>query len=931
VVLLVSCFGGVLFGGLQFAFRDSTHFYYPLYHRVQEEWAAGRLPLWDQGENGGTPLLGNASAAVLYPGKVIFALVPYAWGTRLYTVAHELLAFWAMVALVRSWGVSPTGATLAGMCYAFGGPVLCGYFNVIYLVGAAWAPLAFRAADRWLRIKRRWAFAELAVVLAMQILGGDPEAAYLSMLCALGYAIGLARSQSGLPARPWMWGIGTLLAGVGWVWVGPRVVARVHGAGSRTGQAMLTAGWFLIALVYVASRRRGHRGRLSVMLLGMAGSCALALGVGAIEVLPVLEHIAESVRWTGSSAVSLYESSVLPYRAIEWLWPNVFGTIVNGNRYWMFLLPPIDAQRPSPLSLYVGALPLLLALGAAGFRNGPPWRAWMTAVALVSFWMSLGEFAGPARWLNGQSSATGGDDSFYGLLATVLPGLRIFRFPFKLLVFTTLGLAGLAGIGWDGLASSSGRRRTGAMTLGVLLLTALCLTAALGLHDHLIRTIASHASSHGIFGPLDAAGAVMEMLWALGHGATAMALAGFVLVWSRRRPNLSGIAALVILTADLAVANARLIIAIPQSEFEREPAVVRAIRAAEAIDASPGPFRIHRLPYWLPVGWSDTGGPGRLRELANWEIDTLQPGFGLLHGLCYVLSDEGQTGRADYARIFRPSVRAADAQTASLLGVAPGRRVFYHARRVLDLWGARYVIVPCYAGDWTGRDSYAAFLDETELVYPDPGAPEAQADTPERKRWVQTKDVQVLRNKAALPRAWVVHAGRLVPPLDSSQPGLYDDLVALIRSPVEPDGPGRRLAGLDLERAAVVETNDPSALAAHLSGGSPDPGESVSVTHDGSTRVVLEVRLRRPGIVVLAEVFDSGWRLTVDGRPAPILRANLLMRAAAVKAGEHTLIYSYEPASVRVGACVSLASLGAFVALIAWAAMQPSRSVSARS
>ena len=110
-VLVVACYGGVLFGGQQFAFRDSAHFYYPLDWRVQQEWSAGRLPLWEPGANGGMPMLGSPMAAVLYPGKVIFALVPYAWGIRLYTVGHEVLAFWAMLALMRSWGVSRTGAT----------------------------------------------------------------------------------------------------------------------------------------------------------------------------------------------------------------------------------------------------------------------------------------------------------------------------------------------------------------------------------------------------------------------------------------------------------------------------------------------------------------------------------------------------------------------------------------------------------------------------------------------------------------------------------------------------------------------------------------------------------------------------------------------------------------------------------------------------
>jgi hypothetical protein len=932
-VLVASIYGGVLFGGLQFAFRDSAHFYYPLYYRVQQEWSAGRLPLWDQGENGGAPLLGSPAAAVLYPGKLLFALVPYPWGIRLYVIAHDLLAFWAVIALTRSWGVSPTGATLAGLCYAFGAPVLCNYFNVIYLVGAAWIPLGLRAGDRWLRLRRRWALVELALTLAMEVLGGDPEAAYLSMLCVLGYAIGLARSQGGLPARPWLWGIGTILVGAGWGWAGPHLAVRIHGSEAEPGQTILAATWFLIGLVYVASRRPEHRARLSAMLLGLAGSSLLALSLAAVQVLPVLETIAASVRWTGtgSSSVHIYDSSLLPYRIVEWFWPNVFGTVVQGNRYWMFLLPPLDAQRPSPLSLYLGALPLMLALSAAGFRNGPPWRAWMTAVAILSFWMSLGEFAGPARWLSGQSATSTGDDSFYGLLATILPGLRLFRFPFKLLVFTTLGLAALAGIGWDRLASVSGRRRATAAIVGVLIATAVCLATGVGLRDRLVATMASQASSHGIFGPLDAPGAVMEMLWGLGHGAIVLSLSLLVVVWSNRRPALGGLAVVAIATADLATANARLVIAIPQSDFERDPGVVRAIRASEAIDPSPGPFRIHRLPYWVPVGWSETVGTRRLRELANWEIDTLQPGFGLLHGLNYVFTDEGQTGRTDYGRLFQPSLRAADAQTAGILGVAPGRRVLYHPRRVLDLWGARYVIAPSYAGDWTGRDSYAAFLDQTELIYPDPNSPEADPHTPEGKRWIETKDVQVLRNTAALPRAWVVHEARSVPTLGRTQSSRYDDLIVRLRFTGAAVRSDRWHPALDLKASAFVETNYPLALAAYLPGGPPELGESVSVRYDGSTRVVLKARLRQPGIVVLADVFDPDWRLTVDDRPAPILRANLLMRAAAVTGGAHTLVYTYEPASVRVGTWVCLAASAALIGLAAWAHLQPAPVISAQS
>ena len=158
LAVLLFVYRAVLFQGEQFGFRDGAHFYYPLYSRIQQEWQAGRWPLWDPWQNGGQPLLGNPMSAVLYPGKLIYALVPYAWGARLYVIGHTALAFAGMVALARSLGVSTVGAGIAGLSYAFGGPVLFQYCNVIYLVGAAWLPwgLRGRAAGAAAAARGRW-------------------------------------------------------------------------------------------------------------------------------------------------------------------------------------------------------------------------------------------------------------------------------------------------------------------------------------------------------------------------------------------------------------------------------------------------------------------------------------------------------------------------------------------------------------------------------------------------------------------------------------------------------------------------------------------------------------------------------------------------------------------------------------------------------
>jgi hypothetical protein len=900
VTLLLTCYGGVLLGGRQFGFRDTARFYYPLYHRVQQEWAAGRLPLWEPEENGGATLLGSPMAAVLYPGKIVFALVPYAWGMRLYVVAHEVLAFAAMLALTRSCGVSRTGAVIGGLCYAFGGTVLSNSFNVIYLVGAAWAPLGFRAADRWLRCGRRWGLIELTLVMVMQVLGGDPEAAYVTALCAFGYAVGLAGPRQALPRRPWHWALGIAFTLFGWAWVGPSVAPWVQGREGKSSQAILAAAWALLVMGFVASRQRDDRRRLGTMLVGLVGSCFLAIIVAAAQVLPAIDLIAASVRWAGANSIQHFDSSVVPYRVVECFWPNFFGTYTTGNHYWMFLLPPIGLARPSPLSLYFGVLPLVLACGAAGFRNGPPQRAWMTVVALVSFCASLGAFAGPSAWSQGASGDSVGNDSLYGLLLTILPGLRLFRFPFKLLVFTSLALAVLAGMGWDRLASGVGRRRVVAGTTVLLMVTGLFWSIAWTQHDRLVAALAAaHPPSNPVFGPLDAPRAVDEMIRAVGQGTLVLLASLAIVVWSRRRPAWAWFALLPLVVADLTSANAGLVITVPQEDFDRVPAVLQAIEKAESDHHTPGPFRVHRLPSWVPTGWSEVASPRRLQDLLAWEIDTLQPRFGLLHGVNVLLADDSQTAREDFWRLFLPSSREVEDSSAAALGVAPGQRILYYPRSTFDLWGAQYFILPSYAAGWSAPNrSYAAFLVQTELIYPDPAAMEGPDARKDRERWGTWRDVQVRRNMASFPRAWVVHSARLIRPLDGSNSAAANALLARLRSPVE-----------DLKALAHIETDHSELLAGYLPGTLPDPSESVIVRYPSSSQVVLTLRLQRPGIVILAETYDPGWRLAIDGEPAPIFRANLLMRAAAVASGSHTLVYTYQPSSVRVGAALSLSGL----------------------
>ena len=190
------CFGSALCTDRGFAFRDAAHFYYPLFDWVNRQWAAGRVPLWNPQENCGVPVLADGTSSVFYPGKLVFAMpLSYAWNFKLYTTMHVLLAAAASFFLARRWGASRYAAGLAAVAYAFGGSVLFQYCNVVYLVGAAWLPLALAAADRMLVDRSVRGALLLGAVLALMVLGGDPQMAYHAGLLAAGYAWLLWRSD----------------------------------------------------------------------------------------------------------------------------------------------------------------------------------------------------------------------------------------------------------------------------------------------------------------------------------------------------------------------------------------------------------------------------------------------------------------------------------------------------------------------------------------------------------------------------------------------------------------------------------------------------------------------------------------------------------------------------------------------------------------
>jgi hypothetical protein len=69
--------------------------------------------------------------------------------------------------------------------------------------------------------------------------------------------------------------------------------------------------------------------------------------------------------------------------------------------------------------------------------------------------------------------------------------------------------------------------------------------------------------------------------------------------------------------------------------------------------------------------------------------------------------------------------------------------------------------------------------------------------------------------------------------------------------------------------------------------------------------LVLEVEASATAHLVLVDAFDAGWRARVDGRDAPVLRANSAFRAVPVPAGRHRVELTYWPALLGPGLVLS--------------------------
>jgi len=180
-----------------------------------------------------------------------------------------------------------------------------------------------------------------------------------------------------------------------------------------------------------------------------------------------------------------------------------------------------------------------------------------------------------------------------------------------------------------------------------------------------------------------------------------------------------------------------------------------------------------------------------------------------------------------------------------------------------DLLNVRYIVKPA-----TAADAGAVYGDAAWKVY---------------------------ENPHAYPRAWLVH----------------DTLVE--RTPAELlqrlDAPGT-----DPHRVALLE----SGLDAPLDPSPEIAGEQVRFVRYEANRMDLSVHAGGRALLVLSELYYPGWTATVNGRPARIWKIDGALRGVVAPRGDSRISLQYRPASIYIGAVLTVAAFGALLSAAIW-------------
>lgn len=139
-------------------------------------------------------------------------------------------------------------------------------------------------------------------------------------------------------------------------------------------------------------------------------------------------------------------------------------------------------------------------------------------------------------------------------------------------------------------------------------------------------------------------------------------------------------------------------------------------------------------------------------------------------------------------------------------------------------------------------------------------------------------------------------------------------MVSRVRTLKEPAKVMEALDSLPIKEEAVIETELKETVTR-------SPGDTVWLVRNDHDEVLYRAESASGGFAVFSEVYyRHGWKAYIDGKEAPILKTNYVLRGLYIPAGRHEVRFEFKPASYHGSNTASIASSALIWILLGWAA-----------
>jgi len=155
------------------------------------------------------------------------------------------------------------------------------------------------------------------------------------------------------------------------------------------------------------------------------------------------------------------------------------------------------------------------------------------------------------------------------------------------------------------------------------------------------------------------------------------------------------------------------------------------------------------------------------------------------------------------------------------------------------------------------------------------------------------------------PLAMVVDSTGINWVYDSAPDSMFNKVFAISSGGVK---------GWDPRKTTILDDD----FAANVSGDSYSGSGSIELVNYHPDRMTYSFSSTDKQLAVFSEIYYNGWKAYVDGQEVPISRANHVLRAIEVPAGDHDIIFEFESETYnKSGAMANIGSVGILLFLLA--------------